>query len=229
MYNNYFENVYSKFWVETSKKYGMEDGINSIIEILQKLHGESAFELGIGTGWPIAYSLEKSGVKMSGCDISESLIKQAQEAYPNMELFVGSIWDMGSRFSKKYDIVYCIRSSWYMKDFPRVVKTMLEMTKSNGYVVFNIINRYNKQNRKALARNRFLHIKGRIEGALKVLLFNRDYFSVCPAFYYTRSEIEETLRTENVKWQVLSTNQLLDSKAEFEEQGQKLLFIVQKQ
>lgn len=32
----------------------MEDGINSIIEILQKLHGESAFELEIGTGWPIA-------------------------------------------------------------------------------------------------------------------------------------------------------------------------------
>jgi len=27
-----------------------------------------------------------------------------------------------------------------MKDFLRMVKTMLEMTKSNGYVVFNIIN-----------------------------------------------------------------------------------------
>lgn len=77
---------------------------------------------------------------MSECDISESLIKQTQETYPNMELFVGSIWAMGSRFSKKYDIVYCIRSSWYMKDFLRMVKTMLEMTKSNGYVVFNIIN-----------------------------------------------------------------------------------------
>lgn len=50
MYNNYFENVYSKFWTETSKAYGLEDGVDSIIEILQQLHGESAFEVGIGTG-----------------------------------------------------------------------------------------------------------------------------------------------------------------------------------
>lgn len=48
MYNNYFENVYSKFWTETSKAYGLEDGVDSIIEILQQLHGESAFEVGIG-------------------------------------------------------------------------------------------------------------------------------------------------------------------------------------
>lgn len=38
MYNNYFEHVYSKFWTETSKKYGMEDGVDSIIEIMKQLH-----------------------------------------------------------------------------------------------------------------------------------------------------------------------------------------------
>lgn len=231
MYNNYFEHVYSKFWTETSKKYGMEDGVDSIIEILLQLHAKSVFEVGIGTGWPIADSLLKSGVKMSGCDISVSLIEQTKKAYPAMDLFAGTIWDINKSTLKnaKFDIVYCIRSSWYMKDFLRVIEKMLHMTRSKGYVVFNIINRENQENKTALARNRFQRIKGRIEGALKVILFNRDYFASCPAFYYTQSEIEGLLRTLNVKWKVLSTNQLSDKKAEFDKKGQKLLFVVQKQ
>ena len=230
MYNNYFENVYSKFWTETSKAYGLEDGVDSIIEILQQLHGESAFEVGIGTGWPIADSLLKSGVKMSGCDISSSLVEQARKTYPDMDLFTGTIWDINKSALRnvKYDIVYCIRSSWYMQDFLRVIQKMLHMTRKNGYVVFNIINRQNQDNKKALAKNRFQRVKGRIEGALKVLLLNRDYFASCPAYYYTKSEIENLLRSINVKWKVLSTNQLFDREAKFDECGQKLLFIVQK-
>ena len=230
MYNNYFEHVYSKFWTETSKAYGLEDGVDSIIEILQQLHGESAFEVGIGTGWPIADSLLKSGVKMSGCDISSSLVEQTRKTYPDMDLFTGTIWDINKSALRnvKYDIVYCIRSSWYMQDFLRVIQKMLHMTRKNGYVVFNIINRQNQDNKKALAKNRFQRVKGRIEGALKVLLLNRDYFASCPAYYYTKSEIENLLRSMDVKWKVLSTNQLSDREAKFDECGQKLLFIVQK-
>lgn len=231
MYNNYFEHVYSKFWKETSKKYGMEDGIDSIIEILQELKGETAFEVGIGTGWPLADSLQKTGVQMSGCDIAVSLIEQTKKEYPNMDVFAGTIWEV--RDIKKgnfpqYDIVYCIRSSWYMKDFLKVIEQMLYMTKSDGYVVFNILNRQNQENKTTLMKSRFTHIKGRIEGALKVLLFNRDYFAACPIFYYTKTEVESVLSTKNVQWQVVSSNQLLDRRAEFEECGQKLLFIVKK-
>lgn len=101
MYNNYFEHVYSKFWTETSKKYGMEDGVDSIIEIMKQLHVETAFEVGIGTGWPIADSLVKSGVKISGCDISESLITQTKKAYPDMDVFAGTIWEAGGGYKQE--------------------------------------------------------------------------------------------------------------------------------
>lgn len=228
MYNNYFDQVYSKFWTKTSQAYGMEDGLDSIIDILKNLHGKSAFEIGIGTGWPIADMLEKSGLSLAGCDISSSLIMQARQSYPDMELYTGTIWDAGIDKELKWDIVYCIRSSWYMKDFLGVIEKMMQMTNENGYIVFNIINRRNKENKKALWKNRFSRIRGRIEGSIKVLLLNRDYFASCPAFYYTKSEVESVLRKENVEWQVLSTNQLTDSRKEFEEDGQKLLFIVRK-
>ena len=115
MYNNYFEHVYSKFWTETSKKYGMEDGVDSIIEILLELHGKSAFEVGIGTGWPIADSLLKSGVKVSGCDISERLIAETQKTYPNMELYAGTIWEAGGGYKQedfrtiRYSVLYPIQ------------------------------------------------------------------------------------------------------------------------
>ena len=167
---------------------------------------------------------------MSGCDISSSLVEQTRKTYPDMDLFTGTIWDINKSALRnvKYDIVYCIRSSWYMQDFLRVIQKMLHMTRKNGYVVFNIINRQNQDNKKALAKNRFQRVKGRIEGALKVLLLNRDYFASCPAYYYTKSEIENLLRSINVKWKVLSTNQLFDREAKFDECGQKLLFIVQK-
>lgn len=228
MYNNYFESVYSKFWTETTKKYGMEDGIDSIIKILTDLRVETAFEVGIGTGWPIADSLAKSGVKISGCDISKSLIEQTKNSYPDMDVFAGTIWEMGGGDLGKYDMVYCIRSSWYMKDFLEVIGKMFQMTKNGGYIVFNIINKQNDENRRALRKSRFHCVKGRIEGALKVLLYNRDYFAPCPPFYYTQSEIEGLLCTFKAKWRVLSTNQLLDSRTQFDGKGQKLLFIVQK-
>lgn len=228
MYNNYFELRYSKFWTEKSKAYGMEDGLDSIIDILKNLHGKSAFEIGIGTGWPIADMLEKSGLKLAGCDISSSLIMKTKQSYPNMELYAGTIWDVDTDEERKWDIVYCIRSSWCIKDFLSVIEKMVQMTNENGYVVFNIINRSNKENKKALRKNRLSRVRGRIEGAIKVLLFNRDYFASCPAFYYTKSEVEDVLKKENVEWKVLSTNQLMDSKKEFEEDGQKLLFIVRK-
>ena len=228
MYNNYFEQIYSKFWTEHSKAYGMGDGLDSIIDILQNLHGKSAFEIGSGTGWPIADLLEKGGLKLAGCDISSSLIMQTKQAYPNMELYAGTIWDVDIDEKRKWDIVYCIRTSWQIKDFLLVIEKMLQMTNDNGYIVFNIINKSNKENKKALWKNRFSRVRGRIEGAIKVLLFNRDYFASCPGFFYTKAEVESVLRKENVEWQVLSTNQLMDSKKEFEEDGQKLLFIVRK-
>lgn len=229
MYQNYFEQIYSKYWNHASKEYGLEDGVDSIIKIMKGLQINNAYEIGIGNGYPIADALERAGIQLSGCDISESMVMQAKQAHPKMELHVYDIQTAEMNLEKKYDLVYCIRSSWYMKEFCHVIEKMISMADDNGYVIFNIINRDNQENRKVIWQDRLGRAKMRIEGTLKVLLLNKDYVARCPNFLYTKAEIERVLKAHRVKWNVLCTEQLLDDKAEFDPKGQKLLFIVQKQ
>ena len=228
MYNNYFESKYSEFWKKQSQIYGRqeEDGLDKIIEILKEIHAKTAFEVGIGTGWPIASDLSDAGTSISGCDVAESLIKTAQENYPQMKLYVGDIWQVPFE-EKKYDLVYCMRSSWCMKDFLDVIAKMLEVTNDGGAVVFNILNSSNSLNRKSKIKSSFIHFAVRVYGAMKVLIFNRDYIAPCPSYCYNLGMIKGVLNEHNVKYQIYSTNQLLGEER-FMEDSQKLLFVVRK-
>lgn len=228
MYNAYFETKYSEFWKKQSKVYGKQedDGLDKIIEILKELHAKTAFEVGIGTGWPIASDLSDNGTNISGCDVAESLIRTAREKYPQMKLYVGDIWQVPFE-GVKYDLVYCIRSSWYMKDFLAVIQKMLEITENGGTIVFNVLNSANSINRKTKLKGTFIRFAVRVYGAMKVLFCNRDYIAPCPNFFYNLGEIKNVLNKYNVKYMVYSINQLL-GKEQFMEDSQKLLFVVTK-
>lgn len=228
MYNAYFETKYSAFWKKQSKVYGKQedDGLDKIIEMLKKLHAKTAFEVGIGTGWPIASDLSDNGTAVSGCDVAESLIRTAREKYPQMKLYAGDIWQVPFE-GVKYDLVYCIRSSWYMKDFPDVIQKMLEITNDGGTVVFNVLNSANSINRKTKLKGTFIRFAVRVYGAMKVLFCNRDYIAPCPDYFYNLKMIESVLNKHHVRYNVYSINQLLGEK-QFSKDSQKLLFVVKK-
>ncbi len=228
MYNTYFETRYSEFWKEQSKIYGKQEdeGLDKIIEMLRGLHAKTAFEIGIGTGWPIASELYEDGTVVSGCDVSESLIRLAQKNYPEMNLYVGDIWQVPFE-GKKYDLVYCIRSSWFMKDFLNVILKMLDIVNTGGTVVFNVLNGCNASNRKAKIKGSFVRFAVRVYGAIKVLFCNRDYIAPCPNFYFELAEIGKVLSNYGLEYDVYSVEQLLGN-GEFKESSQKLLFVVKK-
>lgn len=228
MYNAYFETKYSEFWKKQSIVYGRQedDGLDKIIEMLKNIHAKTAFEVGIGTGWPIASELYTDGTEVSGCDIAESLVRTAQGNYPEMKLYVGDIWSVPFE-KRKYDLVYCIRSSWCMKNFLNVTEKMLDITNEGGYVVFNILNSNNFSNKKAKVKSCFIRFAVRVYGAMKVLFCNRDYIAPCPNYYYNAKKINEVLKAHNVKCHIYSVNQLL-GKEQFMEKSQKLLFVIEK-
>lgn len=228
MYNAYFETQYSDFWKKQSKIYGKQedDGLDKIIDILKGVRAKTAFEIGIGTGWPIASELYEDGTIISGCDVSESLIRLAQKNYPQMNLYVGDIWQMPFT-GEMYDLVYCIRSSWYMKDFLDVIPKMLDITNSGGTVIFNVLNDCNASNRKAQIKGYFVRFAVRVYGAVRVLFCNRDYIAPCPNFYFKLEKIRKVLSNYGLKYDVYSTEQLLGHR-EFNKCSQKLLFIVRK-
>ena len=181
MYNTYFETKYSEFWKKQSKVYGKQenDGLDKIIKMLKNIHAKTAFEVGIGTGWPIASELYDDGTEVSGCDVAESLIRTAKENYPLMNLYAGDIWKVPFG-EKKYDLVYCIRSSWYMKDFLNVILKMLDITNSAPcpdyyYSLEDIKNVLRKQNFQfsVYSINQLLGEKEYVENSQKLLFIIR--------------------------------------------------------
>ncbi|MNF01212.1 Ubiquinone biosynthesis O-methyltransferase [compost metagenome] len=55
---------------------------------LNPKRGESILDLGCGTG-DLAYEIAKSGASVTGMDMSEAMIQQAQKKYPEMTFIAG--------------------------------------------------------------------------------------------------------------------------------------------
>ena len=79
----YYKEIYSKFWVNQTKKYGYSTYEQNIVRLVSKSTPKKVFEVGIGTGWPIGNALKESGIEVDGCDIAESSVVLAQKKLKN--------------------------------------------------------------------------------------------------------------------------------------------------
>lgn len=137
----YYKTVYNKFWAEQTKKYGYAPYEQNLVRLIAKSSPQRVFEVGIGTGWPIGAALKKQGIKVDGCDIAESSVALAKKELDNENgIWIGDVFEY--RENKEcYDVVYCVRASWYMSNFYRTVKKMISMTKPGGYIIFDVMDR----------------------------------------------------------------------------------------
>lgn len=137
----YYKNVYSKYWVNQTKKYGYGAYEQNLVRLILKPHPRKVFEVGIGTGWPIGAALKEKGVEIDGCDVAESSIALAQKELDNEKgIWVGDIMEYKGE-EEAYDVTYCVRASWYIPDFYTTLKKMISMTKPGGYVIFDIMDK----------------------------------------------------------------------------------------
>lgn len=138
----YYKEVYSKFWKSQTKKYGYAAYERNLVRLIADSMPGRVFEVGIGTGWPIGAALKEKGIKVDGCDIAESSVALAQKELDNTEgIWTGNVMDYKGE-KEAYDVVYCVRASWYIPDFYRTVRKMVSMTKSGGYVIFDVMDKY---------------------------------------------------------------------------------------
>lgn len=136
----YYKTVYNKFWEKQVKKYGYSLYEQRLVQLISKSSPKEVFEVGIGTGWPIGTALKAKGIKVDGCDIARSAVKLAKQDLENESgIWVGDVTKYNG--TKLYDVTYCVRSSWYMPDIYRVIKKMISMTKPEGYIVFDIMDK----------------------------------------------------------------------------------------
>ncbi|MCI8947327.1 MAG: methyltransferase domain-containing protein [Lachnospiraceae bacterium] len=138
----YYETVYSRFWVNQTRKYGYGIYEKNLVRLVLKSSPERVFEVGIGTGWPIGCAVKKGkeGIVLDGCDISESAVVLARKELDNEEgIWAGDV--LSYKGSTLYDVTYCVRASWCISNFYQTVKKMISMTKPGGYIVFDVMDR----------------------------------------------------------------------------------------
>lgn len=137
----YYKNVYSKFWLEQTKKYGYSPYEQNLVRLIAKSSPQKVFEVGIGTGWPIGAALKEKGIEIDGCDIAENSVAIAKAELDNERgIWAGDIFDYKGD-NETYDVVYCVRASWYIPNFYSTVKKMISMTKMGGHIVFDVMDK----------------------------------------------------------------------------------------
>jgi len=131
---------YSRFWINRVKYYGFDSYCKGLCMLVESKEPSSVFEVGIGTGFPFGINFFQKGIQVTGCDISDILIKEVNRNYPEIRAYVGS-YEECNFGEEKYDVVYCFRSTWHFEDIFKALDVMFDMTKSGGSVVFDIMNK----------------------------------------------------------------------------------------
>lgn len=98
------------------KEFRDKTSINKcIVDFAKKLKPKSrVLDIGCGSGYPICSYLSDLGFQVTGIDISEEMIKQAQGlGLPNTTFLVEDILNFKSE--KKYDAIIAFDSLWHVK------------------------------------------------------------------------------------------------------------------
>jgi len=106
---------------------------------LGRVKGKKILCLGCGAGEECAFIHAQGAKKVIGVDISKSLIKTAQENFPELEF---KVMDMEAlKFSaSSFDIVYSSLVIHYVKDWTKVLKQVRKVLKTKGIFLFSTHN-----------------------------------------------------------------------------------------
>jgi len=144
-----FRDDYSKFWLKNAEcRYGFSQYHKDIIDLLTEILAKSEncdiqkiLEVAIGTGYPIAVELDKMEFNISGIDLSLDLLHKMKL---NSRKITGIVSDSEMLPFKDhcFFLTYCIQSSWYFPNIEKAISEMLRVTKDDGYIVIDVMNKF---------------------------------------------------------------------------------------
>jgi trans-aconitate methyltransferase len=103
-----------------------------VVRLLNPIKDEHIFDLGCGTG-DLANEISQAGAQVTGMDLSETMIGQAQRKYPQIQFFVGD----GERFTvdSTFDAVFSNAALHWMKNPGAVLAGVWNSLKPGGRFV----------------------------------------------------------------------------------------------
>jgi trans-aconitate methyltransferase len=108
-------------------KYGLE-----LIELLAPQRGERILDLGCGTGH-LTNQIAVSGAAVTGLDISQAMIEQARQNYPDLEFVQGDA--AAFAFTQPFDAVFSNAALHWIKRPEAVVECIARSLKPGGRFV----------------------------------------------------------------------------------------------
>lgn len=133
-----------------SKKYGTRGTQNwpvtqRYLDHLKK--GQRVLDVGCGNGKLV--SGLKKGVEYLGFDFSKTLLKEAQNNFPNFEFRYGNIVEPKAwKGLKKYDAIFCVAVIHHLPEKTQqqyVLKKMGSLLKRNGFLYLSVWNLWQKR------------------------------------------------------------------------------------
>lgn len=139
MYSEVFCKVYNEFgWNYYPEAFG-EELLRWIRESGAQIH--SAMDLGCGTGI-LCDILDRSGVRASGADLSESMIAVAKDNFPHLEFAVADM--ITYRPMQHFDLVTCtgdaLNHILSLQDVQTIFYNVFSYLEPGGYFIFDILN-----------------------------------------------------------------------------------------
>lgn len=138
IYDDFYVNIYDHL-VFNNIKNDYEVGV--IINNTQPSETSIIADIGCGTGHHVN-SLSSKNLNVIGVDISPSMIKKAQEEFPNNDFKVGDALDSNLFKMNSLTHVLCLYFTvYYFKDKRRFFDNAMDWLMPGGYLILHLVDR----------------------------------------------------------------------------------------
>ena len=145
----YVREHYAPTWVESVRRYGLQEYHEKVIKLLASvtayLNINWVLDCAGGTGYPFAIELAKRGAICNldiGSSVLEQCIRNAEKERLTVHCAMGDVETMPFK-DETFELTYCMQSVWYFPHISKAIKEMFRVTKSGGYVIFDVQNLLN--------------------------------------------------------------------------------------
>lgn len=108
-------------------------------KILPDFKEKHVLDLGCGYGWHCKYAAEHKAKSVVGVDISEKMLKVAQEKNQDDKItYIHSAIEDFDTDPESYDAIISSLAFHYIKDYDRLINNIYKWLKPNGEFVFSV-------------------------------------------------------------------------------------------
>lgn len=222
------------YWLKDLALYGQNPYVDAVLSRIEQRTPAKVFDVGIGSGFPFASRLMEKQITVHGCDVSLPLLKECQKHYPSIQVYHTGSEMLSQIVRETYDVVYCLRSSWYFPDICQSIDNMCAITRPGGTVIFDIMNADSPRIRRSLRAEVFDRWRKIVKNMTKKILntvFRTSYVYdpmtfFAPGHPVSFRDIDAYFDRKQMSYARLTFEQVVGEELPFNPQSFRILYMV---